>query len=69
MVRKAMNQKRRLGKVVKMAKIKPAAEVTDDSSVPGGKDGTTGTVVFCKISRIVSEAFEAISEAIYSGCW
>jgi hypothetical protein len=61
MVRKAMNQKRRLGKVVKTAKIKPAAEVTDAGSVPGDRDGTTCTVVFCKISRIASEAFEAIS--------
>jgi hypothetical protein len=67
MVRKAMNQKRRLGKVVKVAKIKPAAELTDVGSVPGDRDGTTGIVAFCKMSRMVSEAFEAISEAICPG--
>ena len=68
MVRKAMNQKRRLGKAVKMARIKPAAEPTDADSVPGDRGDTTGTVVFCKMSLTASEAFEAISEAICSGC-
>ena len=68
MVRKAMDQRRRLGRVVKMAKIKPAAEPIDDDLVPGGRDGTTDPFVFCKMSCMMSEAFEANSEAICPEC-
>lgn len=50
--------------MVKIAKIKPAVEPTEDGSVPEVRDGTRGTVVFCMTSLKVLEASEAILEAM-----
>lgn len=67
MVMKAINHRRRLGSMVKIAKIKPAVEPTEDGSVPGDRDGTTGTVVFCMTCRKALEASEVILEATCTG--
>jgi hypothetical protein len=66
MVKKAMNQRRRLGNMVKMARIMPAATPTLDGSAIGGRDDTTGTVEFCTTSCSALDAFATISESIFS---
>ena len=53
--------------MVKTAKMKLAVEPTEDGSVPGDKDGTTGTVAFCMTCRKALEASEAILEAMCTG--